>query len=65
MTRDQELLTIMLLDPCLTADEAAREAAARAHTATFASELRSKPTLRRRESREPREHTAEGPVVGF
>jgi hypothetical protein len=66
MIRDLELLTLMLLDPCLTADEAAREAAARAHTATVASELRSKPVARRREARDPsREHAADGPAVGF
>jgi hypothetical protein len=65
MTRDQELLALVLLDPCLTADEAAREAAARAHTATFASELRTKPHPRRREVRDPREHAAEGAAVVF
>ena len=62
MTRDQELLTLVLLDPCLTADEAAREAAARAHTATVVGERRDKLDARRRE---PRDHAADGPDVGF
>ena len=66
MTRDLDLLTLMLLDPCLTADEAAREAAARAHTATLAGEARTKPALRRRDARDPsREPAADGPAVGF
>ena len=63
MTRDQELLTLMLLDPCLTADEAAREAAARAHTATVVGERRD--TLDARRRRESRDHPADGPAVGF
>ena len=67
MTRDLELLTLVLLDPCLTADEAAREAAARAHTATLARGSRTKPDARsRREARDPsRDHAADGPAVGF
>jgi hypothetical protein len=67
MTRDLDLLTLVLLDPCLTADEAAREAAARAHTATLANALRGKlDGRRRREARDPsREHAADGPAVGF
>lgn len=65
MPRDLDVLTLMLLDPCLTADEAAREAAARRHTATVASELRSKLDARRkREVREPRVE-GERPAVGF
>lgn len=65
MTRDLDVLAVMLSNPCLTADEAAREAAARRHTATVASELRSKlDAKRRREVREPRAET-EGPAVGF
>lgn len=65
MTRDLDVLTLMLLDPCLTADEAVREAAARRHTAHVASELRSKSDSRRR--REPRDlaREQEGPAVGF
>ena len=65
MTRDLDVLTLMLLDPCLTADEAAREAAARRHTAYVASELRSKSDARRRhEPRDPARE-CEGPAVGF
>lgn len=65
MTRDLDVLTLMLLDPCLTADEAAREAAARRHTATVASEARSKlDARRRREARDPAREQ-EGPAVGF
>jgi hypothetical protein len=51
MDSDLHVLTLLLLDPCLTADEAAREAAARIHTAGVAAELRSAVTPRRRPSR--------------
>ena len=58
------MLTLLLLDPCLTADEAAREAAARVHTATVANEARTKPDARARKSRPP--HPTPGdPAVGF
>ena len=36
MDCDLDVLTLLLLDPCLTADEAAREAAARTYTASAA-----------------------------
>lgn len=64
MNRDLDLLTLVLLDPCLTSDEAAREAAARAHTATVASERRTKVDARRRRDRSD-EHAIDGPAVGF
>ena len=64
MTRDLDVLTMLLLDPCLTADEAAREAAARAHTATAVAEARTKPDARRK-SDPPHPTPADGPAVGF
>ncbi len=63
MDRDLDLLTLMLLDPCLTADEAAREAAARRYTALAVSEARANPDARRK-ARPPRP-VAEEPAVGF
>jgi hypothetical protein len=61
-----DVLTLLLLDPCLTADEAAREAAARAHTAAVASEIRPQPTGRRRPARRvPSPAADDGPAVGF
>lgn len=64
MTTDLDVLTLMLLDPCLTSDEAAREAAARRHAAGELSEARSKlDARRRREVRDPRE--SDRPAVGF
>lgn len=65
MTADLDVLTLMLLDPCLTADEARREAAARRHAAGELSEARSKlDARRRREAREPRVES-DRPAVGF
>jgi hypothetical protein len=65
MNRDLDVLAVMLSNPCLTADEAAREAAARRHAAAVTSELRSKlDAKRRREVREPRVES-DGPTVGF
>ena len=43
MDRDLDVLTLLLLDPCLTTDEAAREAAARTHTASVIAEARTRP----------------------
>lgn len=63
MDRDLDLLTLMLLDPCLTADEAAREAAARRYTALAVSEARTNPDARRK-PRAPRP-AEDGPAVGF
>jgi hypothetical protein len=65
MDRDLDVLTLLLLDPCLTADEAAREAVARAHTATVIAEARTKPDALRRKVRQPVPEAPEGPAVGF
>jgi hypothetical protein len=65
MDRDLHLLTVMLLDPCLTADEAAREAAARSYTATAAAEARTRPDTRSRKQRGETPTTTDGPPVGF
>ena len=65
MNRDLDVLTLLLLDPCLTADEAAREAVARAHTATVIAEARTKPAVPRRKGRQPVPDVPEGPAVGF
>jgi hypothetical protein len=65
MTRDLDVFTLLLLDPCLTADEAAREAAARVHTATVASAARVRPATRRRDDRDASESGGDGPAVGF
>jgi hypothetical protein len=64
MNRDLDVLTLLLLDPCLTADEAAREAAARVHTACVVSETRTK-TNARRKDRPPHPESTDGPPVGF
>jgi hypothetical protein len=63
MTRDLDVLTLLLLDPCLTAEEAAREAAARAHTAEVVTEARTRP--QRRKVREAAAPATDGPAVGF
>lgn len=63
MDRELDVLTMLLLDPCLTADEAAREAAARHHLATAATaprDERTKPRPPRRPA--PRDDRA---AVGF
>lgn len=54
MDRNLDLLTVLLLDPCLTAEEAAREAAARRRVM---AEVKAE---RRDSRREP-----EAPAVGF
>lgn len=60
MDRNLDLLTlVMLLDPCLTADEAAREAAARRR---LMAEV--KPERRREPATGPRREP-EAPAVGF
>jgi hypothetical protein len=64
MDRDLDVLTLLLLDPCLTADEAAREAVARAHTATAVAEARTRPDARGRKAR-PRAAEGADPAVGF
>ena len=63
MTRDLDVLTLLLLDPCLTADEAAREAAARDYTATFLAEARLSADARK--GRPAAAPAADGPAVGF
>jgi hypothetical protein len=66
MNRDLDVLTLLLLDPCLTTDEASREAAARLHTATVVTETRTQPDARGRKIRNAvRTPTNEGPAVGF
>ena len=66
MNRDLEVLTLLLLDPCLTTDEAAREAAARTHTAAVVSETRTQSNSRERKIRRSAHMPAnEGPAVGF
>ena len=65
-TRDLDVLTLLLLDPCLTADEAAREAAARTYTATAVAEARTRPDGAGRKSRRAAPAPVpEGPSVGF
>jgi hypothetical protein len=58
MDRNLDVLTILLLDPCLTADEAAREAAARRRVLAEVKQERRDPRPAPR--REP-----EAPAVGF
>lgn len=59
MDRNLDLLTVLLLDPCLTADEAAREAAARRRVLVeVLQEAQRAPRPNPR--REP-----EAPAVGF
>ncbi len=64
MNRDLDVLTLLLLDPCLTADEAAREAAARTHIAAIVSEARTRPEGRRK-LRDAATPSVDGPAVGF
>jgi hypothetical protein len=64
MDTNLDVLMALLLDPCLTADEAAREAAARIHTASVVNEVRANPAARGRKARQP-DPPAEGPAVGF
>lgn len=59
MDRNLDLLTVLLLDPCLTADEAAREAAARRRVM-----VEVKPE-RRRETAPAQRREPEAPAVGF
>jgi hypothetical protein len=62
MDRHQELLALMLLDPCLTTDEASREAAARLHTAEARATAERTTGTRRQAAELPETH---GPAVGF
>ena len=64
MDRDLDVLTLLLLDPCLTADEAAREAAARTYTASAVAEARTRPATPGRKKRAVPAAT-DGPAVGF
>ncbi len=61
MDRELDVLTMLLLDPCLTADEAAREAAARSHLAAVVAEARDE----RLAPRKPRPARDDGAAVGF
>jgi hypothetical protein len=66
MDTKSDLLMLLLLDPCLTADEAAREAAARVHTASVVTEARTRPSaMRRRPSSQRAPADTDGPAVGF
>ena len=66
MDRDLDVLTLLLLDPCLTTDEAAREAAARTYTAGAVAEARMRPEARGRKVRRAAPAAAtDGPAVGF
>lgn len=66
MNRELDVLTMLLLDPCLTADEAAREAAARQHLAVVVAETRG-PHLaaRARKALRAEAPAEDGPAVGF
>lgn len=59
MDRNLDLLTVLLLDPCLTTDEAAREAAARRRVL-----VEVKPEGRREPRPAPRREP-DAPAVGF
>lgn len=59
MDRNLDLLTVLLLDPCLTTDEAAREAAARRRVL-----VEVKPEDRREPRPVPRREP-DAPAVGF
>jgi len=59
MDLNLDLLTVLLLDPCLTADEAAREAAARRRVL-----VEVKPERRRETATAPRREP-EAPALGF
>ena len=65
MKSDQDVLTRLLLDPFLTADEAAREATARAHTAVLISELRAASESRGRKNPPAATPVIDGPGIGF
>ena len=66
MNHDLDVLTLLLLDPCLTTDEAAREAAARLHMATVVNETRTQMNPRERKIRNAiRTPPTDGPAVGF
>jgi hypothetical protein len=65
MNPNLDVLMILLLDPCLTADEAAREAEARIHTASAANEARMKPAARGRTARRREPADIDGPAMGF
>jgi hypothetical protein len=65
MDTNPDVLLRLLLDPCLTADEAAREAAARVHTAHVVTEVRTRPTPKRQPGRRPEPADTDGPAVGF
>lgn len=60
MDRELDVLTMLLLDPCLTADEAVREAAARHRLATERRDERTAPRKPRRPA--PRDDEA---AMGF
>ncbi len=62
MDRELDVLTMLLLDPCLTADEASREAAARRHLAVIV-EARDERTGPRKPRRVPARD--DGSAVGF
>lgn len=64
MNRELDVLTMLLLDPCLTADEAAREAAARQHLAVVVAETRV-PRLAARKALRAEAPAEDGPAVGF
>jgi hypothetical protein len=66
MTRDLDVLTLLLLDPCLTTGEAAREAAALAHLASPVVDSHDTAEPRGRKPRPRTPHPADdGPAVGF
>ena len=65
MDRDLDVLTLLLLDPCLTTDEAAREAAARSYTACAVAEARTCPVGPGRKARRADPAATDGPAVGF
>ncbi len=63
MERELDVLTMLLLDPCLTADEAAREAAARRRCAATIAETRE--ARDREAARRPARTVADRAAVGF
>lgn len=66
MNRELDVLTLLLLDPCLTADEAAREAAARRHLAVVAETRDERLSPRTRKAFRSAPAPAEDePAVGF
>ncbi len=62
MDHELDVLTMLLLDPCLTADEAVREAAARRHLAAVMAEARDERTTPHKPRRTPARD--DGPAVG-